>query len=180
MISVSSDPIAILIFPLIGLALLRWPQKSTQTIDELRVGLIRRYTALMVDLCIVMSLTLPPTNFLSLLLEYMHTGQWQWSFHRTEFRPTDTIHMTLIMSNFVAMFLYFSWHIRRNKQTVGQYWLGFRLIPTNEKPNMFVRMLIAWINLAWWPLWPWTIMKRPKDFWWDEQSNIIARRVKKS
>ena len=177
---VSTSLISLILFPTIFAFLFKWPKRHGDVIEESRVGLLRRAAAFNIDVFVGICGVGPIISIPPLVVEYFVTGNWQWSFEREFFRQTDLINVFFLLIGMYAIFYYFKWHFKNQKQTVGQHLLNFKLIPSSERQSMEVRALVAWINLAWWPIWPWTIFKRKQDYWWDNSSGIKARRVKPS
>lgn len=177
MISTLFNLAALVILPVIFYFLHRWPKAKVEVIETSRVGIIRRIAALYVDMVVGIIGALPIICMTSLTIEYLETGQWAWSFERDYFRPSDVLGTAVFLLGFFGIFYYSKWHFVRGKQTLGQRWLKFKLLPMEEKTNFPIRAIVAWANLAWWPIWPWTIMKRKQDYWWDNASKIKARKV---
>ncbi len=178
MISVSFSLGALILFPIVFYLLHKWPKPRVEIIETSRVGIFRRIAAVYVDMGVGVIGIIPLVCMPSLIIEYFETGHWAWSFERTNFRPSDILSTFFMLLGFFVIFYYSRWHFLRGKQTLGQHLLGFVLEPMEEKTNFSIRVLVAWVNFAWWPIWPWTIMKRKQDYWWDTASNIKARRIK--
>ena len=177
MVSTSFNLAGLVIFPVIFYFLHRWPKAKVEVIETSRVGIIRRIAALYVDVFVGIIGILPIICMTSLTIEYLETSQWAWSFERDYYRPSDVLGTAVYLLGFFGGFYYSKWHFVRGKQTLGQHWLKFKLLPVEEKTNFPVRALVAWANLACWPIWPWTIMKRKQDYSWDNASKIKARKV---
>ena len=177
--SVSFGLWALILFPVAFIILMKWPRRlpGIEYDDESRVGLIRRYFTLSVDLFVGLIGVMPLVCMTDLFLEYLATGTWQWSFERDFFRTTDIIGILLILLGFYGIF----YHIKRcfvqDQQTLGQYLLKVRLIPTTEDPLLSVRFIVAWAILAWWPFWPLTLFGKKQDYQWDISSRTKLRRV---
>ncbi len=114
-----------------GLAI-KWPRKDNDIIYSSKVGIIRRFSAFIIDLYIAGIGILPIICLPSLLLEYMATGEWQWSFQRGFFRKTDIIGNIFFFVGIYGIYKYFNWHFKNHMQTIGQYLLRFTLIPTQN------------------------------------------------
>ena len=115
----------------------------------------------------------------TLIIEYFETGQWVWNFDRDYFRLSDILEAVMLFLGFFGIFYYPRWHFVNDKQTLGQHLFKFKLIPMETNTSFAMRAFVAWANLAWCPIWPWTIMKRQQDYWWGTASKIKARRVTK-
>ena len=177
-VSVSFAPYGLILFPILFLIALRWPRREIEVLENSRVGIIRRYFALNVDVFVGMLAVLPFICMLALFLEFFVTGQWVWSFERETFRSTDIVSVAGIFVGFYGIYYYIKWHFQHGKQTLGQYLLGFQLLPAGENPMLSVRYFVALVNGAWWPTWPWTIFRRKQDYWWDTASQTKVRLVK--
>jgi len=169
---------ALIILPIVFVLLLRWPKLQVDIIEDSRVGIFRRIAAFYVDISVCTIGILPLVSMPPLFLEYLATGEWQWSFERDFVRRADLLNLTVFFIGLYGMFYYFSWHFKNGKQTLGQHFLGFKLVPAGERPNMFFRAVVAHFNFSWWPTWPWTLFRKKQDYWWDTASKIKARRVK--
>lgn len=150
-----------------------------QVIEGGRVGRRRRFFAVYIDCFVAMAGIMPLVILPMLVFEYLAVGEWVWSFSRDYGRATDLVMLPLVISGFYFIYFYFKWHFDRDKQTIGQYLLGMKLIPNGPSPSIAKRYLTAWANLAWWPIWPWTVFKRQDDYWWDRTSDTIVRRTRR-
>ena len=177
MTSVHFSPYGLILFPLVFLLAWKWPRPSRIVNEDSRVGIIRRISALYIDMFVGMLGALPFICMSCLFVEFLVTGKWVWSFERDYFMWTDVICMIIFFAGFYGMYYYLKWHFRHGKPTLGQHLLKFRLIPVGDNPMLSVRYLVAWVNAAWWPIWPWTIFRRKQDYWWDTASRTKARMV---
>ena len=177
--SLSGGLWSLIAVPCVGLVVTLWPKRHGPVDHESRVSLVRRLTAFVIDLYVAMLIIMPFPVLLGLTTEAIVTGSWAWSYERDYFRPSDIISVAALLLSFLSFYFYFAWHFEKRRQTVGQNLLAFKLIPSTDQPRMSVRAFIAWINLAWWPTWPWTLFGRRQDYWWDNASGIVARRVER-
>jgi hypothetical protein len=175
--SASGSPVAFAAFILIFLLLMRWPKRHGAIVENSRVSLVRRIAAFYIDLLVAMIGVLPFAVVPVLFVEFLVTGEWQWSFERDYVRSTDWINAICMLGAFYGMFWYWRWHFHRQKQTVGQHLLKFKLVPIHENTSFGIRFVAALIGASWWPLWPWTIFKERQDYFWDTYSGIKARDV---
>ena len=175
--STSFSLAALLILPVIFYILHRWPKSKVEVVETSRVGIIRRFAALYIDITVGTIGALPIVCMASLTIEYFETDQWAWSFSRDYYRQSDILGAAISLIGFWGVFYYSKWHFVRGKQTLGQHWLKFKLFPMEENTNFAIRAFVAWVNIAWWPIWPWTIMKKKQDYSWDNASKIKARKV---
>ena len=180
-VSVSFSPWGLVILPSLFIFLMKWPKRyGSQIVENSRVGIFRRLAAVYVDAFVGLIGALPFISMTALTTEFFATGQWQWSYERDFVRPTDIIDVLVFFIDFYGIFYHVKWHFDRQRPTVGQQLFKFRLVPAHKNPRMGIRAFVAWVNLAWWPIWPWTIMQHKQDYWWDTASGIKARRVEES
>jgi len=182
MVSASINPVLLIILPFIFYILHKWPKSKVEIIETSRVGIFRRIAAFYIDMVVAIIGVFPLMCMPILILEYLETGKWVWTFQRDYFRLTDILSIVIMLGGFLGIAYYSRWHFINGKQTLGQHLLKFNLTPREpigQDAQYSIRVLIAWVNLAWWPIWPWTIMKRKQDYWWDTASNIKARMVNK-
>ena len=175
--SASSSIWTLIAPPLVFFLLVKWTKRHGAILEDSRVSIVRRVTAFYIDAFVAMLGLMPIAVMPVLVAEYYATGEWRWSFTRDYPRATDWIIVASVLSEFYCIFWYFRWHFVRQKQTVGQHLLKFKLVPTRDNPSIGLRFFVAWICGAWWPLWPWTIFKEKQDYYWDTTSGIKARRV---
>ncbi len=176
-IEASLHPIPLIVLPLLFILIMLWKKPDVDIDPKSRVGIFRRIAAFYIDFFTVMIGVMPFITLPSLVVEYFVTGTWQWRFERDYFRYSDLLSLFFFLIGFYAIFYFFKWHFKNGKQTPGQRLFKFKLIQNGDKPSMGIRLLVAWANAAWWPIWPWTIFKWQQDYWWDRASKIIARRT---
>ena len=131
------------------------------TVDEDRVGLMRRYYAMIIDIILLLLMIAPVVNaFLKFVDGLLFVKA-----------------LLLIMS---LIILYF-WSLTRFfKRTVGQFFLGYKVIAAETgTPHYFKRVifgLVAWIFSGF------TVIEALLDFdciyWWDRKSNTRAIRTR--
>lgn len=138
------------------------------------VGIFRRFGAFLLDFALVMAIAAPIGAIPSLLAEYHYTGTFRWSFVREFGRPTDVaLILPVAIGVFVAMFLYFSLHPKKGRQTFGQYVLGYRVVAADGsiQPGYGKRALLSFIGLCAWPISVILALRTAqKAFWWDAAS----------
>jgi len=80
------------ILPSLFIVLMKWPEgHGNSIIENSRVGILARLAAASVDAFVGLIGVLPFTCMTGLTIEFLVTGQWQWSFERNFVRPTDII-----------------------------------------------------------------------------------------
>jgi uncharacterized RDD family membrane protein YckC len=81
---------------------------------------------------------------------------------------------------FVAMYFYFSLHPKNNRQTMGQYVLGYRVVAADSgtPPAYRARALLSFLGLCMWPVsLTMALLNERKAFWWDAASKTKVVRV---
>jgi len=170
---------------IVALALLvllfTYPRLDHPTDDRKVVGVLRRLGAFFLDFALIMVIAAPIGAIPTLLAEYHYTGTFQWSFVRDFERPTDTaLILPVAIGIFVAMYFYFSLHPKGNRQTVGQYVLGYRVVASGGtlSPSYGHRALLSFIGLCMWPVSVVMALRNErKAFWWDAASRTKVVRV---
>jgi len=156
---------------------MKWPRHQVTIIEDSRVGIFRRIAAFHADMFVCTIAMLPLVCMPNLFFEYIATGEWQWSFERAFFRRTDLVGIFVFFLSIYGMYYYFVWHFKNQKQTLGQHFLGFMLVPTGRESSVVSRAFVAWLIFAWWPFWPWTLFRKKQDYLWDTGSKTKARMV---
>jgi hypothetical protein len=162
------------IFLIVFTALMAWPKAHGEVIKNSHVGVVRRLVATYIDLFVGMLILMPSIFLFRLFFEAVFTGSWRWYVSDETLRPTDGL---LILIVFGVYMSYFRYHLVRQKQTVGQHLMNFKLIALNPNASLFLRGFTALGTLSWWPFWPWTLFGKRQDYLWDRVSHIKARKV---
>lgn len=149
--SVSSEPWAFILLPLGFAIALWWPKRHGTVIEGSRVGLTRRFVAFYLDFFVIVVGVLPAVSLPALVIEYIATGVWQWSFEREVFRPRDWVSLFIGLAACFGAFYYFKWHFDRGAQTLGRHLMKFKVLPTRERPSFGTRTFVAWVVCSWWP-----------------------------
>ena len=176
-LAVSADLWAILLLPLLFAIALWWPKRHGAVVEDSRVGLTRLFMALHIDMFVILLGGLPAVFIPALVMEYIATGVWQWSFEREVFMPRDWVSLVIGLASCFGGYYYFKWHFDRGAQTFGQHLLRFKVLPSRDHPSFGSRTFVAWLSLSWWPFWPWTLFRKRQDYMWDTTSGTKARRV---
>ena len=167
---------------LLGAFVLFYPQRNASVDITKAVGAWRRFGAFTLDFMTVLLVTAPLLAMPILLAEAKYTGEFQWSFERDFGRATDMLYvLPSVVLLFVLLFLYFYVFSRRNRQTIGQYVLGYRLtgvLESNGEPQYARRTLLGFLGLCVWPVSAILALRKPgRVFWWDSASNTRAVRL---
>jgi hypothetical protein len=147
-----------------------YPQRRCPGDPSRIVGVWRRVGSFLVDFTFVLMIVAPLAALPILAVEAEYAETFQWSFAREYPRPTDWLLFTSgALAGFAALFLYFYQHERLGRPTVGQYVLGYRVVPTSDgKPNYALRVLLSFVGLCIWPVSMILASRNShKAFWWD-------------
>lgn len=117
---VSFGIIPLVVFPSLFYLSFKWPNPKDAVPDISQIGLVKRFLAFFIDMHVSMFGVLPAICMPILILEYMSTGQWVWSFERDYSRATDGVSFLIMMIGFFGFFFYWIWHSQNKKQTFGQ------------------------------------------------------------
>jgi hypothetical protein len=113
-------------------------------------------------------------------LEFSSTGVWQWSYERLEWQTRDIFGALLLFLMFPGIFYYFYKHHSLGRETVGQYILGYKIIPaSNDSPPNYKRRLGDCLVVGvFWLLVP-LLTRGIKNgvYPWDKRSNTRAVRT---
>lgn len=153
--------------------LVLYAQRRPQVEHTEPVKLWKRGIALYIDFFVALSIAAPAATLPLLLDEGRVTGAFQWHFERDFARPTDAaLAIPAILAMFVVLFSYFYIHLRLRRQTIGQYLMGFRIVPEPDtEMNAFSVVLLSWIGMCMRPFALYGAAKHPeKLFWWNVQT----------
>ena len=140
------------------------------------VKILRRIGAFLSDFTRVRLIAAPLTTLPLLAIEAAHTGAFAWSFDRAFTRDSDVVAIVGVFVMFVALAGYFFGHGKVERQTVGQYLLGYKVRPTETAQASFAQnTFFAIVGLCAWPVSIWLAARDPrKTFWWNRVSNLEA------
>jgi hypothetical protein len=180
-VTASSSLIAIVMSIALSTFALTYRQLPAAPNDARIVGVWRRFGAFLLDFTAVVMVVSSIGAIPMLLAEGHFTGQFHWSFSREFSRPTDAvIVLPIALACFLVLFGYFYGHARADRQTLGQYVLGYRVMAANEqvRPAYGKRVLLSFVGLCMWPISVILAMRKPhKDFWWDSATDSRVVRV---
>jgi hypothetical protein len=182
LIKASSSLVSVLLAIGLGLFLFFYPQPANILDESKTVGVWRRLAAFFLDFLTVLMVLTPLLALPFLIAEAGYTGQFQWGFEREFSRPTDTTYlMPGIIIAFVGIYYYFYKHARMNRQTIGQYILGYKVTKrsdTDSEPRHIIRVFLSFIGLCVWPISViLALLNQEKVFWWDTATNTRVFRV---
>tara|TARA_R110002051_G_scaffold233330_1_gene294914 strand:+ start:193 stop:828 length:636 start_codon:yes stop_codon:yes gene_type:complete len=144
----------------------------------LRVRLWERFGALLIDLCTLTLIILPWLSLLMVLIEWAWSGEFSGFYAREFTRGTDWLPAAISL---VATYFYFVALPRSGLSTVGQYVMGYRIVPIDDEtsaPRYFGRVALFCV-LIWGALFVfYYVSKREGDaYWWEKKTNTLAVRT---
>jgi len=87
-----------------------------------------------------------------------------------------------ILFIFTLLFYYFYKHLMLNKQTIGQYILGYKIKFKDDaidRKSVIFRLIYSYFGLCIWPL-SWIFaMLNDRVYWWDKISNTSVELIEK-
>lgn len=179
-VEISSSPIATLMAPIALLMIFLAPKQTSFDNDTHPVRRRTRVSAFMLDVVVITLLTGPVASMM-LALEAFHTGIWSWDIQRDFTRSSDTLLVVSVLAIFVIWAVYFYRSIRNGTPTIGQYVMGFRVIPARlneQQMRPILHLFCAAYGAAGWPV---TLLLRDKNgdrsFWWNGLANTRAIHV---
>jgi len=180
LVDVKSSLIATLLAPIALLVIFLAPKQASFDNDIRPVRRRTRVAAFLLDVVVITLLTGPIAS-MELALEAVHTGIWSWEFQRTFTRPSDILSSLAFFAIFGFWAVYFHRSIRNGTPTIGQYVMGFRVIPARpdeRETRPILHLFCAAYGASAWPV---TLLLRDKDgdrsFWWNGLANTRAIHV---
>ena len=163
----------------IGLFAIFCPRREVLVVPTNPVGIFQRFGALILDIFVVLAAFTPVIALPILLLEAEATGVFAWSFKRDFSRPTDGLLLPGILLMQISLVAYFYFYAAKNRQTIGQYILGYKVAPViGAEPKYLTRTFYAVIGMCVWPISTIMATRRiDKAFWWDRASGTRVVRV---
>ena len=149
------------------------------------VGVWRRLGAFYLDFVLVLLAVAPIAALPLLLAEASYTGEFEWYFVRKFSRPLDGLFvLPSILASFAALYFYFFYHPWKDRQTVGEYVSGFKIVAESEigfRPIYGTRPMLGFIGLCAWPISVYFALRKiDKKFWWDSETRTRAVMVEAS
>ena len=179
----STSILSIIFSVIFSICLFFIPRKKFTYNSELIVRSRRRISAFIIDFVILLVCATPISALPMILMEYSYTDNLAWSFQRDFVRSTDSsIMFPTMLFIFTLLFYYFYKHLMLNKQTVGQYVLGYRIKFKDDvidKSSVIFRLIYSYFGLCIWPL-SWIFaMFNDRVYWWDKTSNTSVELIEK-
>ena len=176
----SASLISLMLGLFMGMFALLCPRQDMIANPAKPVGIFQRLGAFLLDFIAVIVAFSPILTLPILYLEAQATGTFVWSFSREFVRPTDVIAILpgILLAQF-SLIIYFYLHAAKNRQTIGQYILGYRVLPViGSQPKYASRSFYAVIGMCMWPISTYMAARRlDKAFWWDRASGTKVQRV---
>ena len=176
----SASLISLVLGVITGLFALLCPRQEMVANPAKPVGIFQRFGAFLLDIMVVMAAFTPALTFPILYFEAQATGAFAWSFSRDFARATDVLAlMPGILLAQISLVAYFYFHATKNRQTIGQYILGYSVLPeVGAVPNYLARTIYAVIGMCLWPISIYMAARRlDRAFWWDGASGTFVQRV---
>lgn len=181
-VAASSSLLSVISSILFSIFILRFKQPKQLFDSEYTVGVWRRLGAFFVDYAAVLLVLSPIVSLPLLIAEASYTGDFQWSFYRNFTRSTDQLlFLPAISGTFLCLILYFYRYSISERQTLGEYVAGYKIIPADEEsePGYLKRVIYSFIGLCAWPVSVILALRHgQKQFWWDRACHTKAVRVK--
>lgn len=163
---------------LIALIGFLWPTPMHPPQKGKFAGFIRRVLALAIDgwfLSAVIIITAIPAAYVT---QWMATGQWEWAWNNEE-RFRGILPILIYYSWFAVAFLYYTRRVRAGRATIGQFAMGFRILPApSGKPDYARRFRYGAFGLCMSPLTVFLALRKRERkkgiFDWDAVSNTRA------
>ncbi len=170
-VAASLSPISLLVAIALTLFVLRYRQRTSLADESKVVGIWRRFGAFFLDFVIVLMVASSLGAVPLLTAEAYFTGSFQWAFEREFARATDFILvLPAALGALLLLFFYFYQHPRVDRQTVGQYVFGYRVMAAEgaDNPQYGARVLLSFIGLCMWPISvAFALRTKNRAFWWD-------------
>lgn len=176
----SASLVSLALSVVIGLFAIFCPRQEMAANPAAPVGIFQRFGAFALDFTAVLAALAPLYILPILLFEAQATGAFAWSFNRDFARATDALAIVPgVLLAQLSLILYFYFHAANNRQTIGQYILGYKVAPViGAEPNYRRRTIYALIGMCAWPISTYLAARRlDKAFWWDRASGTKVIRV---
>jgi uncharacterized RDD family membrane protein YckC len=141
------------------------------------VRLRRRVGAFFIDIFAAMMIVIPLAALLMLLYAAAMSKAFAWA---VQVSPPDwwdhVIAVVLVIGAFAGLIAYYQLPLRRGRQTLGQYVLGYRLEPSEDgKPHYAKLRILSVVGVCFWPISLAMALSRPdREFWWNHASGVQA------
>lgn len=164
-----------------GLLVFVLPRKEIIANAIKPVGVLRRLGAIYVNMFVILFILINLTVLPILLVEAMHTGEFQWSFYREFSRGTDgLVGGGSVLFIFGLIFYYYYKSLVNNRPTIGQYVMGYQIVNNGDawtRRRALRRMGLTLLTLVAWPVTAIIAVRHEKKaFWFDLKTDSIAER----
>lgn len=164
-----------------GLLIFLLPRKEICPKAIRPVGVFRRLGALYVNMFVVLFAIVNLTVLPVLLVEAVHTGEFQWGFYREFSRSTDWLTGgSSVLFIFGLIFYYYYKSLVNSRPTIGHYVMGYQIVNTGDawtRRKALRRMGLTFLTLCAWPVTAVNAARHDKKaFWFDQKTDSIAER----
>jgi len=141
----------------------------------------QRSIACIIDFAVAMSINAAILSLVPIMIEWVRTGSFAWSFSRDQIVATDLwIGFPLALLGFLFLVLFMAYPWKTGRSTVGEYLTGMKLV-------FLSRQNVSWSAATWRSaatflagvLWPITIFSRNEfgQLWhdrWTKTSMVLS------
>ena len=180
LVIVSSSLPALLLGPAVFSLCVARQQPTRLDESPLPVTIWERMSALLIDFASVVVVTIPLISLPGLLLEWQATGTFSWAFEREFMRATDIVSGALFLVILPVLYGYFVTLPRRGYATIGQYIMGYRIVPLDDfgaKPQYFHRVILSYFLICCILAWGYLFRQDEGVYWWERKTHTIAMRT---
>lgn len=153
-----------------------FPRLPREDYPERRVGIWNRFWACQIDFIVAICLLIGIYIILILIIEYLATGQWQWSYARDEMKVRDVFGEAGIFLLYFGLYYYFYKHAALGRATPGQYILGYRIVPAEYGVPQFGARVFHGAVALWLSIFTLIFTRKNKTgiYFWDDATNTRA------
>lgn len=164
---------------LLALTILVRPAPATPAVGQ-TVRLRRRVGAFFIDVFVAMMIVVPLAAMPMLLYAASVSKVFEWAVQVSQPDWWDhVIAVVLVISSVAGLALYYQLPLRRGRQTLGQYVLGYRLEPSDSgKPQYAKLTMLSFVGACLWPIsLAMAASRSDREFWWNRASGMHAVRL---
>jgi hypothetical protein len=181
----AQSDIGLMIGGLSGLFALVYRQLEPVPQPDLPVLIWRRMVAFYIDVFVAVFTIISTGALLLLVMRFLMTGIWVWQFILTDNPTSPVLEFLLVIVTLVALFAYFRVHAGIGRATIGQYILGYEVIPdpaSDAPPRYALGLIMAFFAMCSVHMWIWFMKDRDSRegwYWWERFGGTRARMVSK-
>lgn len=157
---------------LISVCAVFFPQLAPVDRADKDVSLWRRTCALVVDFHIAVMGSVAIVLFLLRMSLLPIAQTWNWGELEAASPIVGPMNTLGVIVGFTLIYLYFRIPSETGRATVGQYIMGFQVVPDEERPQFWLRPLIGYVAICSIMIWIWFDSKGVSEgrYWWDRLS----------